>query len=437
VPVYHWEQAHHAGLNRVTGIGRGSHGCRTAFAHDGAVFGFNGAYNDIKLPGVGHGADWRFSQITKYDEASGRMLWHAGQRASGFQAPGQLACPVGAAGVIGQYLLWTEENSRILVWDLRHGLYCEMLLEDLMRNPIPSPYTVWVELFNSRVWRHRPTGRVYLGAGSDAIHVYEVTGLDTPPGRFSGEFELTAAQLAAAQQETEHRERAVQPGRRLSIPRAPGAVTVDGDLREFAAAPPLSLTLRKGSRGTVRLLYDDTHLYTAWDVEDDSPWKNSGDELTALFKTGDCVDLWIGKDNRRRAADLGDVRILVAPARDGSAPRVVAFRAKVASGARPVPFRSPSGAVILDLVEPLASAHAAVVTSDHGYRVELALPRSAIGLSESTREFGLDVDINFSDPAGQRNTSRIHWARNGAAITYDLPTEARFEPELWGLGIFD
>jgi hypothetical protein len=74
VPVYRWDQAHHAGLNRVTGIGRGSHGCRTAFAHGGAVFGFNGAYNDIRLPGVGHGADWRFSQITKYDEATGRIL---------------------------------------------------------------------------------------------------------------------------------------------------------------------------------------------------------------------------------------------------------------------------------------------------------------------------------------------------------------------------
>ena len=90
--------AHHAGLNRVTGIGRGSHGCRTAFAASGAVYGFNGAYNDIRLPGVGHGADWRFVQITKYDEASGRMLWHAGERAAGFGKPGEIACPVGASG---------------------------------------------------------------------------------------------------------------------------------------------------------------------------------------------------------------------------------------------------------------------------------------------------------------------------------------------------
>ena len=65
------------------------------------------------------------------------------------------------------------------------------------------------------------------------------------------------------------------------------------------------------------------------------------------------------------------------------------------------------------------------------------MPLSDVGLTETTRQFGLDVDINFSDPAGERNTNRIHWARNGAAITYDLPTEARLEPELWGLGILD
>jgi len=46
--------------------------------------------------------------------------------------------------------------------------------------------------------------------------------------------------------------------------------------------------------------------------------------------------------------------------------------------------------------------------------------------------FGLDFSINFADPAGQRNVARLHWGRNGAANVYDLPSEARLEPELWG-----
>ena len=44
-------------------------------------------------------------------------------------------------------------------------------------------------------------------------------------------------------------------------------------------------------------------------------------------------------------------------------------------------------------------------------------------------------DITFSDPAGQRNVARLHWARNGAAMVYDLPAEARLEPETWGWGV--
>ena len=50
---------------------------------------------------------------------------------------------------------------------------------------------------------------------------------------------------------------------------------------------------------------------------------------------------------------------------------------------------------------------------------------------------GLDLSINFSDPAGQRNVARIHWGRNGAATVYDLPSEARLEPETWGVGVFE
>jgi hypothetical protein len=48
---------------------------------------------------------------------------------------------------------------------------------------------------------------------------------------------------------------------------------------------------------------------------------------------------------------------------------------------------------------------------------------------------GLDLSVDFSDPAGQRNVCCLRWGRNGAAIVYDLPTEARFEPETWGAGV--
>jgi len=72
-----------------------------------------------------------------------------------------------------------------------------------------------------------------------------------------------------------------------------------------------------------------------------------------------------------------------------------------------------------------------------GYRLTAAIPLADVGLDASTDRLGLDLSINFSDPAGQRNVARIHWGRNGAAMVYDLPSEARLEPETWGTGILE
>jgi hypothetical protein len=91
----------------------------------------------------------------------------------------------------------------------------------------------------------------------------------------------------------------------------------------------------------------------------------------------------------------------------------------------------------LERVRPLPEARIAVSVEPHGYRLEAAVPWSSLGHSPDVDRLGLDLDINFSDPAGQRNTARLHWGRHGAAIVYDLPSEARFEPELWGEGVLE
>ena len=371
IPVYKWDQARQVAAPRVgAGLAHGSPGARTAFAAGGFVYGFNGGYNANDLPGVGHGHDWEFAQITKYDPATGKPLWHAGQRAAGFAAAGEHYCPTGPAGVIGDYLFWTDENSLVHAWDNEHGLYVDTLLEDPSRDPIPSPYTVWVELFNTRIFKHPRSGKVYLLAASDAIHVYEVLGTQQKPLRFSGEFELTAAGIDAAKAKLASR--VVEKTRSLQIPRAPAALQIDGNLTPFAAAPAASVVLRPAAQGSARLLYDDRNLYLAVDVKDDSPWKNSGSDITSLFKTGDTVDLWLGPDNAKRLPGLLDTRFCFAPM--GGKTVVVAFRPKVASGAKPVTFRSPSGEVLMDRVELLSTVPVIVKLTDGGYQIEAAIP---------------------------------------------------------------
>ncbi len=433
-PIYRWDQAQHAGLPRlgVPSLAHGSPGARTAFAHQGAVYAFNGGYNAAGLPGVGHGHDWEFAQITKYDGVTGKPLWHAGERCPGFAAPGQHYCPTGAAGVIRDYLFWTDENSLVHVWDVAHGLYVDTLLEDTMRGPEPSPYTVWVELFNTRVFRHPKTGKVYLMAASDAIHVFEVLGTEQKLQRFDGEFTLTAAGLEQAQQKEQAR--AAPAGRSLTVRRTPAPVKLDGDAAAFAGVTPVTLALTATAQAEIRLLYDDAALYVDCDVRDDSPWRNAGGDATALFKTGDEVSVWLGPSAAKRAAGLGDVRFLFAPGPDGKV-KVVEYRAKVKEGARPATFRSPSGQLTLDQVRETQAVPATVTVTEKGYRLRAAIPWSASGLAPTAERFALDVSVNFSDPAGQRNVARLHWGRNGGAMVYDLPSEARLEPETWGTAV--
>ena len=78
-----------------------------------------------------------------------------------------------------------------------------------------------------------------------------------------------------------------------------------------------------------------------------------------------------------------------------------------------------------------------VAVLQSGYRLMAAIPWSQLGGKPASGQFGLDFSINFSDPAGQRNVARLHWGRNGAAVVYDLPTEARLEPATWGVGILE
>lgn len=431
VPTYNWEHALHVGLSRDHGLQHGAAGARTTFAYGDAVFAFNGGYNAAGLPGVGHGHDWEFAQVTKYDQKTGKPLWFMGERAPGYSAPGQMACPTGPTGVIGDYLFWNDENSQVHAWDIQHGLYVDTLLEDVSRNPTPGPYTVWVELFNTRIFRHPADGKVYLLAASDAIHVYEVLGTDQKPARFSGEFTLTPEGLAAAQARIAAQ--TVAATRSMDLPRAAAKVTVDGDFAPFAKSPSVTLAFTEQEGATARLLYDDQYVYAAVDVRDPSPWKNAGDTLSTLFKTGDEVSLWFGPNAGKRQPGIGDVRILLAPMQGKNV--AVAFRPKVAQGAQPVWFRSPSGQFALDQVELLNDVLMNVQLVPGGYRLEAAIPWSQIGLTPQSKQFGLDLSVNFSDASGQRNTARIHWGRGGAAQVYDLPTEARFEPETWGVGV--
>ena len=79
-------------------------GPAAALDHDGAVYAFNGGYNAAQLPGVGHGHDWEFAQITRYDARTGCRCGMRRARPPGSSPQASTTARPAPAGVIGDYL---------------------------------------------------------------------------------------------------------------------------------------------------------------------------------------------------------------------------------------------------------------------------------------------------------------------------------------------
>jgi hypothetical protein len=82
----------------------------------------------------------------------------------------------------------------------------------------------------------------------------------------------------------------------------------------------------------------------------------------------------------------------------------------------------------------LPDAQVAIARTDKGYTLEAAVPLKALGFAPKP---GLltrgDVGVIFSDPGGSRNVLRAYYANKETAIVNDIPTEARLEPQKWGV----
>jgi hypothetical protein len=98
-----------------------------------------------------------------------------------------------------------------------------------------------------------------------------------------------------------------------------------------------------------------------------------------------------------------------------------------------VNYHSPVGDRRFDRVEVLSEARVAVTVDRARYRVELALPLAALGVSPTP---GLrlrgDLGVIASDAEGRSNVARIYWANKATNLVSDLPSEAWFFPQGWG-----
>jgi hypothetical protein len=214
-------------------------------------------------------------------------------------------------------------------------------------------------------------------------------------------------------------------------------IEIDGQLGDWGAAKPVKIDAGGGREAKVFLANDATTLCVAFDVRDDSPMKNAGKDFAMLFKTGDACEVMLAldpkADPKRTRPAAGDLRLLFSVMDDKP---VCVLYAPLAGNAekRPRAFSSPTGSEPFERVVLVEDAKVSVRRTDGGYVLEAAVPWAALGgPPQAGTLLRGDVGVIFSDPGGSRNVLRACYANRQTAITNDIPSEARLEPQHWAI----
>lgn len=279
--------------------------------------------------------------------------------------------------------------------------------------------------------------RICTGIPGQAALIAEVKGLESV-ARFKGPtFAVEQAALVQAEQANGARAAGRRTRKQMAVKLAAKPFTIDGDPSDWRDVRGQEIQ-RTGfpEKGQFRLAYDAQNLYTLFEVQDASPWRNEGKDYARLFKTGDAVDLQLATESEAKNDDKigpAHVRLLFAPLdgkaacvlmkpADGSAPKALAYD-----------YRSPVGEKHFDRVQVLAEAQVAVKCEAQRYWVEAAVPLGAISLRPAA---GMVVrgDAGFisSDALGTINTARTYWSNQATNLTSDMPSEAWLYPATWG-----
>jgi len=289
-------------------------------------------------------------------------------------------------------------------------------------------------------------GRVFLtgSLGGPACVIIGVEGLDQIRRLPPREVSVTAAQIAEGEAIHQARERArIAAGaapERLKIKRQ--SRIVDGLLDEPGFVDE-AVTIKADERrgGQAALSFDDDHLYVAFRVKDDTPWKNAGPDEKTIFLTGDSVDIQLGLNPvagpNRKKPWAGDVRIAIAPFEKDAIVMLYQPILEGHTGPREA-FVSPVGRVEMDRVERLADAKVAVTRTPDGYDLEAAIPLAGLRVAfPAGRTISGDVGVLFSDETGSKCLLRRYWSNRNTNIASDLPSETRLQPAEWGAVVIE
>lgn len=250
--------------------------------------------------------------------------------------------------------------------------------------------------------------------------------------------QLDEAVIAKANSENAKRKAAADGLKKHQIAKMQKAPKIDGNGKDWSTVQQLIIE-RKGSpnKGSLKIAYDNNYLYVLFDISDPTPWMNEGKDFHTLFKSGDALDIQIGKGTDGKIQE-GDQRIVFGLYNDTDVAVLMRPLDKSAKPEMRYVYSSPVTDKPFDRVEIIPAAIIKVNKRHGQYTLEAAIPLQALKISARTgNKMRGDFGIISSDATGKINAARTYWANKNTNLVNDLPTESVLFPKEWGVLEFE
>lgn len=380
----------------------------------------------------------------------GRVRWTYPNRWSGVH--GSHDAPLPERGVMQGALFFLgmtplDAESDVFVINGNHGrffaltsdgLYLDEFFKDVRTGGALDAQMIGGECFGGFFAKSETDGGYYLQSGHTDYRIFRLNGL-RECARSQGGISVSAEQARAAANNANRQAMAVNVAREAVLPFVIKAPVIDGEDNDWPGVPVIHWDKSGKFPVTVRASLDAQNLNLFYDVQDDSPWVNTGKDATLLFKTGDSVDLQIGSDAnadpKRTGPVPGDLRLLIAPFQGRDI--AVLYQHRVPGAKSPATFTSPWRSEKVDVVRVLDAAKISVKRGDGRYRVEAAIPLAELGLTMAAgRTLRADFGVLYGDPSGTVTLLRSYWSNQATNLVNDVPGEIMLSPNRWGTVTF-